>query len=85
MWYFAGMFLKVCEFKNLWGGSNLFLASCLLWTILKQEFLTNCLRIHYLLAMKQGRNPDFSIDSKCISKPESADLFFHQKKKKFRI
>jgi len=25
--------------------------------------------------MKQGRNPDFSIDSKCISKPESADLF----------
>lgn len=77
MWYFVGMFLKVCEFKkSLWGGgSNLFLASCLRWIILKQEFLTNCLRIHYLLAMKQGRSPDFSTDSKCISKPESADLF----------
>lgn len=82
MWYFVVMFLKVSEFENLCGEgvSNLFLASCLLWTILKQEFLTNCLRIHYLLAMKQGRNPDFSIDSKCISKPDSADLFSQQKK-----
>lgn len=53
MWSFPGMFLKDGEFKNLWRAQIYFWRAACFGTILKQEFLTKSLRIHYLLAMKQ--------------------------------
>lgn len=76
------VFLKVCEFKTLCRGSNSFLASSLLWTILKQEFLTKSPRLHYLLATKQVKNPGFSVVSKCISEGWICRIIFPKEKKK---